>query len=120
MIELFKRQDPERVWTVADVAQRLAEGGGGQGFVGSAATVADRIEEFVESTGVDGLNLITSPVPWGLERVVDLLVPELQRRGRFRSEYSDGETLRERLFGRGHAKLGAEHPAARHRRPQRP
>jgi len=83
------------------------KGGAGAAFVGSASTVADQLEEFAATTGVDGFNLITSPVPWGLEQVVDHLVPELQRRGRFRSDYDEGETLRERWFG-----PGAVHPRA--------
>jgi FMN-dependent oxidoreductase (nitrilotriacetate monooxygenase family) len=105
--ERWQREDPERVWTVGDVARRLSEGGAGSAFVGSAASVADQLEEFADETGVDGFNLITSPVPWGLEQVVDHLVPELQRRGRLRTEYTPGETLRERWFGKG-----AVHPTA--------
>ena len=106
-VDRWQREDPDRTWTVGDVARRLAEGGSGTAFVGSASTVADQLEQFAADTGVDGFNLITSPVPWGLEQVVDHLVPELQRRGRFRREYSDGETLRERWFG-----PGAMHPRA--------
>ena len=45
--------------------------------------------------------------------VVDLLVPELQRRGRYKRTYADG-TLREKLFG--HPRLSAPHPAALARR----
>jgi hypothetical protein len=47
--------------------------------------------------------------------VVDLLVPELQRRGRYKVDYQPG-TLREKLFGFGRARLGEQHPAARYRR----
>jgi alkanesulfonate monooxygenase len=43
--------------------------------------------------------------------VVDLLVPELQRRGRYKRGYTPG-TLREKLFGPGKARLTAPHPAA--------
>lgn len=107
MTDRWKREDPDRTWTVGDVAQRVADGGAGAAFVGSAATVADQLEEFAASTGVDGFNFITSPVPWGLEQVVDHLIPELQRRGRFRTEYSSGQTLRQRWFGHD-----AVHPRA--------
>ena len=116
MVERWRRQDPTRAWTVADVAHRLAETGGGRGFVGSPETVADQLEEFVEATGVDGFNLITSPVPWGLERVVELLVPELQRRGRHRTAYGETATLRERFFGPGQRLLPTDHPGTRWRR----
>ena len=43
----------------------------------------------------------------------DLVVPELQRRGRYRTAYTPGETLRERLFGAGNARALPDHPAAR-------
>ncbi|MFT7647700.1 MAG: FMN-dependent oxidoreductase (nitrilotriacetate monooxygenase family) [Candidatus Poriferisodalaceae bacterium] len=105
--ERWQAEDPEREWTVGEMARRLADGGAGTAFIGSADTVADQVEEFAETSGVDGFNLITSPVPWGLEQVVDHLVPELQRRGRLRTAYEEGETLRERWFGKG-----AVHPRA--------
>ncbi|MEM7091382.1 MAG: LLM class flavin-dependent oxidoreductase [Actinomycetota bacterium] len=107
MTDRFKRQDPSRDWTVGEVAERVAAGAAEATFVGSPQTVADQMESFAETTGVDGFNLITSPVPWGLEQVVELLVPELQRRGRLRTAYRPGETLRERWFG-----TGAVHPLA--------
>jgi hypothetical protein len=43
------------------------------------------------------------------------VVPELRRRGRYRESYEDGETLRERLFGLGNARLLTDHPGTRHR-----
>jgi len=106
-VERWQREDPDHEWTVGDLARRLAEGGAGTAFVGSATTVADQLEEFADTTGLDGFNLITSPVPWGLEQVVDHLVPELQRRGRLRTAYTPDETLRERWFG-----PGARHPCS--------
>jgi alkanesulfonate monooxygenase len=45
---------------------------------------------------------------------VDLVVPELQRRGRYKRDYAPG-TLREKLYGQGRARLGADHPAVRFR-----
>jgi len=65
-------------------------------FVGSPATVADRMVRFVRSGAVDGFNISPWIVPDGLEDVVELLVPELQDRGAYRTAYT-GTTLREHL-----------------------
>jgi alkanesulfonate monooxygenase SsuD/methylene tetrahydromethanopterin reductase-like flavin-dependent oxidoreductase (luciferase family) len=65
---------------------------------GSAAQMADLLEERFEATGSRGGFMIGHPLsmPGDLANVVDLLVPELQRRGRFRRAYS-GRTLKENL-----------------------
>jgi alkanesulfonate monooxygenase SsuD/methylene tetrahydromethanopterin reductase-like flavin-dependent oxidoreductase (luciferase family) len=67
-------------------------------IAGSPAQVADILEEAFEATGSRGGFMLghTVSVPADLIRIVDLLVPELQRRGRFRTEYR-GQTLRDRL-----------------------
>ena len=67
-------------------------------MAGTAAQMADRLEEVFEATGSRGgfmLGHIVS-LPGDLEAIVDLLVPELQRRGRFRTGYRS-RTLREML-----------------------
>ena len=69
-------------------------------IAGSAQTVADQLEEWVEQTGVDGFNLAATAVPEAWEQIADLLVPELQSRGRFKTEYEPG-TLREKLGAPG-------------------
>jgi alkanesulfonate monooxygenase len=74
--------------------------------------VADALEAWVDATGVDGINLHYAVLPEDFERVVDLLVPELQRRGRYKRTYRPG-TLREKLFGA--PGLAAPHPAAAYR-----
>jgi long-chain alkane monooxygenase len=108
------RADPDRVWTVREVAEHVGIGGIGPVVVGTAAAVADQIEAWVEQTDVDGLNLAFAISPEDFEDVVDLLVPELVRRGRYKDAYQPG-TLREKLFGTGRARLTAPHPAARYR-----
>jgi FMN-dependent oxidoreductase (nitrilotriacetate monooxygenase family) len=69
-------------------------------FVGSASKVADRLEEIFEATGERGGFMMSSlaTAPREVLNVVDYLVPELQRRGRFRKRYT-GRTLRENLEG---------------------
>lgn len=63
--------------------------------VGDAVQVADWIEEKFESYALDGITAFTPFLPSPLYDFVDLVIPELQRRGRFRHEYETG-TIRER------------------------
>jgi len=107
-VEAFTRADPTRTWTTAEIADYCAIGGDGPVLVGSAKTVADQLQEWVEETDVDGFNLASVVLPETFEAVVDLLVPELQARGLFKRDYEDG-TLRHKLFGAGD-RLGAAHP----------
>ena len=73
------------------------------------AQVADQIEEWADATGIDGFNLTYALSHETMERVVELLVPELQRRGRYATDYTPG-TLRHKLFRRG-PRLPASHTA---------
>lgn len=83
-------------------------------LVGSPSTVADQLVAWAEYTGVDGLNLIRTVEPRGLQAFCDLLVPELQNRGAFKTEYAEGN-LREKLFPGTGGRVKATHPAARHK-----
>jgi alkanesulfonate monooxygenase len=110
------RADPDRTWTVREVAEHVGIGGIGPVIVGTPASVADAIEAWVAQTDVDGLNLCFAISPESFEDVVDLLVPELVRRGLYKQAYAPG-TFREKLFGAGHARLAAPHPASGYRHP---
>ena len=90
-VELAKREN----LTVRQLAQR-AGGYSGLAMVGTPATIADEMEEWLLGEGCDGFNIMFPYVPGGLDDFVDLVVPELQRRGIFRREY-EGMTLRENL-----------------------
>ncbi|MGJ7524119.1 LLM class flavin-dependent oxidoreductase [Variovorax sp. GB1P17] len=81
--------------TVRQLAQRLG-GYGGLAFVGTPQTIADEMQEWLDSEGSDGFNIMFPWLPGGLDAFVDKVVPELQRRGIFRREY-EGRTLRENL-----------------------
>ncbi len=105
------RADPDRVWTVREVAQHVGIGGAGPVVVGTPEKVADEIEAWFEQTDVDGLNVPFAVSPGDFEDIADMLVPELTRRGRYKSAYAEG-TLREKLFGAGRARLTAQHPAS--------
>lgn len=80
-------------------------------LVGSPATVATQMIEWADEAGIDGFNLVRTIEPEGLAAVVDLVVPELQRRGAYKTEYSAG-TLRNKLFGKGD-RLSCDHPGLR-------
>jgi hypothetical protein len=69
---------------------------GRQTFIGSPATVADALDTHVQNEACDGFILIPHITPGGLDRFADEVVPLLQERGSFRSEYA-GETLRDHL-----------------------
>ncbi|HWW57070.1 MAG TPA: hypothetical protein VN047_09280 [Sphingopyxis sp.] len=65
-------------------------------MLGTPTDIADQIQDWFERDAADGFNLIPPLLPSSLEDFVDLVVPELQRRGLFRTEY-EGATLREHL-----------------------
>ncbi|CAN5369626.1 LLM class flavin-dependent oxidoreductase [soil metagenome] len=81
--------------TVRQLAQRLG-GYGGSAFVGTPKTIADQMEEWLVTEACDGFNIMFPFLPAGLDDFVDKVVPELQTRGIFRTEY-EGNTLRENL-----------------------
>jgi len=108
------RADPDRVWTVREVAEHVGIGGIGPVVVGTPEKVADEIESWFEQTGVDGLNVPFAISPGDFEDITEMLVPELVRRARYKDAYRPG-TLREKLFGKDRARLTAPHPAARYR-----
>jgi FMN-dependent oxidoreductase (nitrilotriacetate monooxygenase family) len=81
--------------TVRQLAQRLA-GYSGLAFVGTPKTVADEMQDWLEQRGSDGFTVNFPYLPGGLDEFCEKVVPELQRRGIFRSDY-EGSTLREHL-----------------------
>jgi FMN-dependent oxidoreductase (nitrilotriacetate monooxygenase family) len=90
-IRLAKREN----LTVRQLAQRLG-GYSGAAMVGTPETIADEMEEWLETRGSDGFTVMFSHLPGGLDDFCDRVVPELQRRGLFRRAYK-GATLRENL-----------------------
>jgi FMN-dependent oxidoreductase (nitrilotriacetate monooxygenase family) len=81
---------------------------------GSPTEVADAIEGWAEQTDLDGFNLRQFLTPRTAESFIEYVVPELQRRGLYRTAYEES-TFRERLFGAGHARLPESHPGSRYR-----
>ena len=102
--------------TVGQVIDELAGFNEDRFFVaGTPSIVADEIERWLDVDGIDGINLRQYHSFETARDFVELIVPELRSRGRYREGYDDGETLRERLFGAGRARLPAEHFGARYR-----
>ncbi|MEL4071529.1 LLM class flavin-dependent oxidoreductase [Ochrobactrum sp. GPK 3] len=81
--------------TVRQLAQRYG-GYSGLAFVGTPDSVANEMQQWLDEAGCDGFTVVFPFVPQGLDDVVEKLVPELQRRNIFRSDY-EGSTLRDHL-----------------------
>ncbi|TBL28028.1 LLM class flavin-dependent oxidoreductase, partial [Verrucosispora sp. SN26_14.1] len=103
----LRKLSPDRTWTVGDVKYlvsrpRRPRVDAPVTLFGTPEQVADRMEQWLTVADVDGFNLIPCPPSDGIDDICDLLVPELQRRGLFRTAYDPAETtLRERYFGAG-------------------
>ena len=98
-------------WTVADIAEHGKIGGFGARIVGSPEEVADQLQAWVAETDLDGFNLAYAITPGTFEDVVRWVIPELQRRGVYPTEYEPG-TLRQKLHGRGDRLPDEHHGAA--------
>ncbi len=114
-LEAFTTADPDRTWTVGEIARHAAIGGRGPVIVGSYEQVADAFQDWVAETGIDGFNLAYALTPETFTDIIDGVVPLLQERGVYKRDYAPG-TLREKLYGEGRARLPGSHPAARVRR----
>jgi FMN-dependent oxidoreductase (nitrilotriacetate monooxygenase family) len=86
----------ERKLTVRQLCQYVGGSYGSLEMIGTASSIADEMEEWLDAGACDGFNVMFPYLPGGLDDFVDRVVPELQRRGRFRREYQ-GRTLRENL-----------------------
>ncbi len=91
MVGLARREN----LTIRQLAARVGSYGG-LAFVGTPSTIADEMQRWLDEEGSDGFNIMFPYLPEGLDDFVDKVVPELQRRGIFRTEY-EGATLRENL-----------------------
>jgi FMN-dependent oxidoreductase (nitrilotriacetate monooxygenase family) len=82
--------------TIRQVAQHFAGARGHWRLIGTAADIADELEAWFVGGACDGFNVMPAWFPGELDDFVDLVIPELQRRGLFRTEY-EGRTLRANL-----------------------
>ncbi|MGI9328026.1 MAG: LLM class flavin-dependent oxidoreductase [Pseudomonadales bacterium] len=100
--------------TVRDWAEDLTVGGAGPIITGSPQTIADKLQQWFDESGLDGFNLAYTVMPESVEEFVDLVVPVLQERGLFKKRYQPG-TFREKISG-GSPRLQAPHIGASYRR----
>ena len=113
LLDSYVNADPERVWTIEEIANWNSLGGNGPVLVGSAETVSDALQQWVEDTDIDGFNLAYILAHQTFADVVEFIVPELQKRGVYQTSYAQG-TLREKLFGAG-PYLPENHRGAKYR-----
>lgn len=93
---IFRNKAVDQKLTLRELVLDRARSTGHQWIVGTASSVADRMQEWFEAGACDGFNLNAPYNPGGFERICTKLVPELQNRDLFRSEYS-GTMLRDHL-----------------------
>ncbi|MEK5080560.1 LLM class flavin-dependent oxidoreductase [Solibacillus sp. FSL W7-1436] len=92
IIELAEREN----LTIRELYLRIAGSRGHRIIFGSPSEIADQLIEWVDQEAADGFNLMPPYFPGGFTDFIDLVIPELQKRGVFRTEY-EGKTLRENL-----------------------
>jgi FMN-dependent oxidoreductase (nitrilotriacetate monooxygenase family) len=98
-----------RTYTVRQIVEEMAVSARNLLVVGDPGQVADTMQRWVEEGGIDGFNVARLVMPESLESFIELVIPELQSRGVYKTAYAPG-TLREKLGGA--ARLPASHPAA--------
>ena len=103
-LENITRADPDRRWTVREVAEHVSIGGIGPIVVGSPITVADQLEGWIDDTDIDGFNLAFVVRPETFVDVVDMLVPELAAPQSIQDSLQErrpaGEAFRQSASGR--------------------
>ncbi len=110
--KVFEGIEGSEGWSLADLTEYLKLGYTSPTFVGTPEQIADTLEAWVDGADVDGFVLAPIQAPGDIEDFVDLVVPELQRRGRMPTGYG-GPTLRDTVLG--HRGLADDHPGARYR-----
>ncbi|MFC7321728.1 LLM class flavin-dependent oxidoreductase [Halobacillus campisalis] len=106
---------PKQQQTVGEVLKRFEGLDRPNIIVGNPQEVADQIQYQFEESGIDGFNLNHLVSPGDLESFIDLVIPILQDRGLYKTEYEQG-TMREKLFPHGSSTLPEDHPASKYRR----
>jgi FMN-dependent oxidoreductase (nitrilotriacetate monooxygenase family) len=114
----FTTADPSRRWTPREIGEFMKVSGYGPLAVGSPSQVAGELERWAEEADLDGFNIPDVLPPATFADFTELVVPELQRRGRVWHDY-EGGTLREYLGKPGEPRVADSHPAARYRPPGR-
>ncbi|KAF2001829.1 Nitrilotriacetate monooxygenase component A/pristinamycin IIA synthase subunit A [Amniculicola lignicola CBS 123094] len=111
----FKTIQGDKAWTPRMVGERVGMGGFGPMPVGTPEQVADVMEKWFIEGDIDGFNISYQCNPESIEDLVELVIPELQKRGIYWNDYpSPGGTLRENMQNRpGQALTPPDHPSAK-------
>jgi FMN-dependent oxidoreductase (nitrilotriacetate monooxygenase family) len=94
--ELFAKLAARENLSIRQLYERVASARGHWTLVGTPEHIADQLEHWFKTGAADGFNVLAPTLPHGLKDFADLVIPELQRRGLFRTEYT-GRTLRDHL-----------------------
>ncbi|KAJ5818126.1 hypothetical protein N7474_003717 [Penicillium riverlandense] len=102
-------------WNKRTIAEYLVLGGNGVKIIGSVQSVADEMERWVSVGDIDGFNLSYATLPDTFDEIINLLLPELRRRGLFWEDYAvKGGTMRENMYGqKGFNRLPESHAGAK-------
>jgi FMN-dependent oxidoreductase (nitrilotriacetate monooxygenase family) len=92
IVEMARRDN----LTIRQLYKKVAGTRAHRAVYGTAGDIADSLEHWYKTGAADGFNILTPTLPAGFEAFVEQVVPELQRRGLFRTQY-EGRTLRENL-----------------------
>lgn len=98
-LQSFTSMDPNRKWTVDDVAAYMAIGARGPVIVGSGKTVVDELERWIDVAGVDGFNIDYALREPDMAAFAEFVSPELRSRGHIAPSEDQQVTLRKRVFG---------------------
>jgi FMN-dependent oxidoreductase (nitrilotriacetate monooxygenase family) len=119
LLDQFTVTSPEvPEWTPKVIAEKASIGGLGPVSVGSPAKVADELERWVSEADVDGFNIGYVTTPGSFEDVVELLVPELRKRGIYAEIPEEDEeewTAREKVYGKGQRELRDDHEGVKYK-----
>lgn len=94
--QLIRQIADENNFSIRQLYQHVASARGHFTIIGTPETIVDTLQEWFETEAADGFNILPPWLPTGLNDFVDMVIPELQRRGLFRTAY-EGTTLRENL-----------------------
>ncbi|KAJ6013744.1 hypothetical protein N7540_008335 [Penicillium herquei] len=107
-------------WTPRIVAEKAAIGGLGPVAIGSPQTVADEMERWIREADLDGFNIGYVTTPGTFEDLIDLVIPELRKRGLYpeastADDDSESLTAREKIYGKGQKELRGDHPGTKYK-----
>ncbi|GLI78581.1 hypothetical protein PoHVEF18_006899 [Penicillium ochrochloron] len=114
---LLKTSKDVPKWTPRVVAEKAAIGGLGPVAIGSPTTVADEMERWIREADLDGFNIGYVTTPGTFEDFIDLVIPELRKRGLYPelpSESDEPLTAREKVYGKGQKELRDDHEGSRY------